>query len=403
MMRGLRSLATVLMVAVVALAGCSPAAAPAPTATKAPAAAATTAPAATPAPTTAPAATSATAARPLGDGLIKGPFEGEAKKLDGAGASFPAVLYSKWFSDYAKLTGVEINYQSIGSGGGIKAVSDQTVDFGATDAFLSEEQAKAAKGGTILHIPTTLGGVAVTYNIPGVSKQLRFTPETLAGIFLGTITKWNDPKLVADNPDANLPANNIITVHRSDASGTSSIFTDYLSNVSPDWKTKVGMGTSVNWPVGLGEKGNEGVANGIKQNPNSIGYVEVIYAIQQKLGVGLMKNKAGKFVEPTLEAVSAAGAGVATTIAADLRASIVNAPGDTTYPIAGFTWLLVYEKQTDKAKASAVTRMLWWALHDGQKFTAALGYAPLPKEIVTKAEDKVLSITLDGKQAFPGK
>jgi phosphate transport system substrate-binding protein len=340
--------------------------------------------------------------RPQGEGVIKGAYAGEAKKLNGAGATFPAVLYSKWFSEYAKLTGIEVNYQSIGSGGGIKGIGDLTVDFGASDAPMTDEQLKAAKGGALLHIPMTLGAVAVTYNIPGVSTQLRFSPETLAGIFLGTITKWNDPKLVADNPDANLPDRNIVVVHRSDGSGTTSIFTDYLSKVSPEWKSRVSSGTSVNWPVGLGEKGNEGVTNGVRQNPNSIGYVELIYAIQQKLGVGLIKNQAGSIVEPKLESVSAAAAGVSQTIAPDLRASIVNAPGAAAYPISGFTWLLVYEKQTDKAKATALTRMLWWALHEGQKFTSDLGYAPLPKEIQTKAEDKVLAIMVDGQRAFPG-
>ncbi|MHB1130956.1 MAG: phosphate ABC transporter substrate-binding protein PstS [Chloroflexota bacterium] len=386
-----------LVVSLALLAGCTPAASPAATATKAPAT-----PAAQPAGTTAPAGTATSGTRPQGEDLVKGPFEGEIKKLNGAGATFPAVLYSKWFAEYAKLTGVEINYQSIGSGGGIKGIGDATVDFGASDAPMTDEQLKAAKGGAVLHIPTALGGVAVTYNVQGVTKQLRFTPETLAGIFLGQITKWNDPKLLADNPDAGLPNANIIVVHRSDGSGTTSIFTDYLSTVSPEWKSRVSAGTSVNWPVGLGEKGNEGVTNGVKQNPNSIGYVEVIYAIQQKLGVGLMKNKAGMFVEPKLESVSAAASGVSQTIASDLRASIVNAPGDAAYPIAGFTWLLVYEQQTDKAKAAALTRMLWWGIHDAQKYATDLGYAPLPKEIVTKAEDKILSITVNGQRAFPG-
>ena len=380
------------------LAGCNTGNAPAsPTTAPAPAKAAA-------APPTAPAAgpTVAAGARPAGD-VVKGPFEGEAKKLNGAGASFPAVLYTKWFSEYARVTGVEVNYQSIGSGGGIKAIGDQTVDFGASDAPLTDEQLQAAKGGALLHIPTTLGGVAVTYNVPGVGKQLKFTPETLAGIFLGDITKWNDPKLVADNPDASLPAADILVVHRSDGSGTTNIFTDYLANVSARWKSSVGMGTSVNWPVGLGGKGNEGVANEVEQNPDSIGYVEVIYAIQNKLGVAQLENKAVKFVEPTLVGVSAAGAGEVKTIAPDLRTSIVNADGENTYPISGFTYLLVYQNQTDKAKATALTRMLWWGIHDGQKYTSDLGYAPLPAEIVSKAEGKILSITVGGQRAFPGK
>ena len=399
--RGIGRLMVTVVLALALLAGCTQSAGPNPPTGGSPATGAKP-PAGQTSPTAAPALpTLAAGDRPAGEGLIKGPYDGEAKKMNGAGATFPAVLYTKWFSEYAKLTGVEINYQSIGSGGGIKAISDMTVDFGASDAALTDEQLKAAKGGALLHIPTTLGAVAVTYNIPGVSKQLKFTPEALAGVFLGTITKWNDPRLVADNPDANLPASNIVVVHRSDGSGTTSIFTDYLSNVSPDWKSKVGTGTSVNWPTGLGEKGNEGVTNGVKQTPNSIGYVELIYAIQNKLAVAQVKNKAGQFVEPKLESVSAAAAGVSQTIAGDLRASIVNAPGEAAYPISGFTWLLVYEKQTDKAKATALTRMLWWALHEGQKYTSDLGYAPLPKEIQTRAEDKVLAVTVDGQRAFP--
>ena len=377
----------------IALAGCTGTAsqptatqAPTPAATKAPAPAATTAPAA---PTQAPAAQA-----------TKAPAQAGVDTLNGAGASFPAVLYSKWFGEYYKQTGVKVNYQSIGSGGGIKGISDMTVDFGASDAPMTEEQMKATKGGAILHIPTALGGVAVTHNIPEVKKQLRFTPETVSGIFLGEIKKWNDPKLLADNPDAGLPDKEIVVVHRSDGSGTTAIFTDYLSAVSEQWKSSVGKGTSVNWPVGLGGKGNEGVANEVKQNPYSIGYVEVIYAIQQKLGVALIKNKAGHFVEPTLESVTAAAAGVADTIAPDLRASIVNADGEKAYPISGFTWLLVYEKQTDKAKAATLAKLLWWAIHDGQRYNAELGYAPLPEGIVSKAEAKVKAITVDGKPAF---
>jgi phosphate transport system substrate-binding protein len=322
--------------------------------------------------------------------------------LNGAGASFPAVLYTKWFAEYYKQTGVKVNYQSIGSGGGIKGISEMTVDFGASDAPMTEEQMRAAKGGTIHHIPTALGGVAVTYNVPGATAQLRFTPEALAGIFLGEIGKWNDPRLLADNPDAGLPDEDIVVVHRSDGSGTTAIFTDYLSTVSEKWKTTVGKGTSVNWPVGLGGKGNEGVANEVKQNPYSIGYVEVIYAIQQKLGVALIKNRAGQYVEPNLASVTAAAAGESDSIAPDMRASIVDAQGEGAYPISGFTWLLVYEQQNDKAKAEALAKMLWWAIHDGQQFNAELGYAPLPEGIVSKAEAKIRAITVDGKPAYAG-
>lgn len=384
----------VVLAMAVVLSGCT-AGTPAATATKA-----AGSPVSTPAGAGGTAATK-TAASPVAGGASTPALPaGAAKTLNGAGASFPAVLYTKWFSEYNKAFGVQVNYQSIGSGGGIKAISDMTADFGASDSPMTDEQLKAAKGGAILHIPTALGGVAVTYNIPGVSKQLRFTPETLAGIFLGEIKKWNDPKLTAENPDAGLPDKDIIVVHRSDGSGTTAIFTDYLTAVSERWRTTVGKGTSVNWPIGLGGKGNEGVSNEVRQNANSIGYVEVIYAIQNKLGVALMKNKAGKFVEPSLETVTAAAAGVSATIAPDLRASIVNAGGDQAYPISGFTWILAYEKQTDQAKASTLTHMLWWATHEAQRFNSELGYAPLPKEIVTKAEEKIKSITIDGQPAF---
>ncbi|MHB1006139.1 MAG: phosphate ABC transporter substrate-binding protein PstS [Chloroflexota bacterium] len=370
MRRSVWLVASVVLAAAVGLAGCASTGAP--TATKAPSGSATT-------------------------GAGAQTVSGGAKTLNGAGASFPAVLYTKWFNEYKKATGVEVNYQSIGSGGGIKAISDQTVDFGASDAPMTDEQLKAAKGGATLHIPTALGGVAVTYSIPGVTKTLKFTPETLSGIFLGDIKRWNDPKLAADNPDAGLPNTDIVVIHRSDGSGTTNIFTDYLTAVSDKWKSSIGKGTSVNWPVGLGGKGNEGVANEVKQNPNSIGYVEVIYAIQNKLGVAQIKNQAGKFVDPSLDTVTAAAAGVVQTIAPDLRASIVNASGDQAYPISGFTYLLVYEKQPDKAKGSAVVNMLWWAIHDGQQYNKDLGYSPLPSELVSKAESKIRAITFDGQ------
>ena len=393
-----------------ALAACSSAATPTPTPAQGTSAAPTTSVAAstpTMAPTSASGATPTTAATGGTTtyqrvGLIKGPHPDEARTLTGAGATFPAVLYTKWFSEYAKLTGVQVNYQSIGSGGGIKSISDQTVDFGATDSPMTDEQMRAAKGGEILHIPMALGAVVPTYNIPGVTQPLKFTPETLAGIFLGDITRWNDPQLVADNPDAGLPDADIVVVHRSDGSGTTFIWTDYLSTVSEKWSTTVGKGTSVNWPTGLGGKGNEGVAGEVKQTPHTIGYVEFIYAVQNQLGFGHVKNQAGSFVEPSLETVTTAAAGVADTIAPDLRASIVNAPGAQSYPISGFTWLLVYQSIPDKAKAIALARMLWWAIHDAQVYNAELGYAPLPEAIVKKAEEKVLAIMTGGEMAFPG-
>lgn len=306
--------------------------------TKAAGAAPTTAAAKPAEPTKAPVAAAPSSG---GAGLITGPFEGEAKALTGAGATFPAALYSKWFNDYNKLTQVQVNYQSIGSGGGIKAISDQTADFGATDSPMTDAQLKDAKGGDILHILMALGAVVATYNIPGLQgTKLKLSGDVLAAIFLGTITKWNDPKIAADNAGVMLPTEDIVSVHRSDGSGTSFVFTDYLSAVNAEWKSKVGASTTVNWPGGIGGKGNEGVAGEVKQNPFSIGYVELIYAIQNKLGVAAVKNKAGKWVEPDLEGVTAAAAAAAGKVAPDLRVSIVDQEGEKTYPISTFTWIL---------------------------------------------------------------
>jgi phosphate transport system substrate-binding protein len=378
-----------------------PTKAPAPTTAAAKPAEPTKAPA-TAEPTKAPAAAAAPSSG--GAGLITGPFEGEAKALTGAGATFPAALYSKWFNEYNKLTQVQVNYQSIGSGGGIKAISDQTADFGATDSPMTDTQLKDAKGGDILHVPMALGAVVATYNIPGLEgTKLKLTGDLLAAIFLGTITKWNDPKIAAENAGVKLPTEDIVTVHRSDGSGTSFVFTDYLSAVSAEWKSKVGASTTVNWPGGIGGKGNEGVAGEVKQNPFSIGYVELIYAIQNKLGVATVKNKAGKWVEPSLEGVSAAAAAASAKVAPDLRVSIVEQEGDKTYPISSFTWVLAYKTMADAPKAIALTRLLWWATHDGQKLSGDLGYAPLPAEIVAKGEAMIKSIQAGGKAAFPGK
>lgn len=331
---------------------------------------------------------------------IAGPSPDEAKALTGAGATFPAVLYTKWFNEYDKVTGVKVNYQAIGSGGGIKAIQDGTVDFGASDGPMTDDQLKAAKG-PVLHIPMTLGATVVTYNLPEVTDQLKFTGDTLAGIYLGQITKWNDPKLTADNPSLAKVDKNIVVVHRSDGSGTTYNWTDYLSKVSPDWKSQVGNATSVSWPVGLGGQGSQGVTGVVKQNPYAIGYVELVYALENKLPVGLVKNAAGKWIAPTVESTTAAAAGVGDSIAADLRVSIVNAPGDTAYPIATFTWQLIYQNQTDKAKAIAATRLMWWETHEGQAFSSDLHYAPLPDAIVAKDEAKIKSITVDGKAALP--
>ena len=309
---------------------------------------------------------------PAGVGLIKGPFAGEAQALNGAGATFPAVLYSKWFDEYSKLTSVKVNYQAIGSGGGIKGLQDATVDFGATDGPMTDDQLKAATKGDVLHIPMTLGAVVLTYNVPEAKSALKFTGDTIAGIYLGDIKMWNDPKLVADNPDLKNVNQVIVVVHRSDGSGTTFAFTDYLSSVSDAWKTKVGKGTAVNWPTGLGGQGSAGVTGEVKQDTYAIGYVELIYAVQNKLGYGDVKNKSGKWVTPSLDGVTAAAAATADKVPPDLRVSIVNASGDTVYPISTYTWIIIYSKQTDGPKAIAVTRLLWWAVHDGQKFSSAL-------------------------------
>ena len=340
-----------------------------------------------------------------GSGIVAGPFPGEAKNLTGAGATFPAALYSQWFETYYGLTQARVNYQAIGSGGGIKAISDQTVDFGATDGPMTDQQLTEAKGGPIYHVPTALGAVVATYNIPEVpaSTRLRFTGDTLAGIFLGDIKRWSDPRLKADNPNVTFPDKDIVSVHRSDGSGTTYIFTDYLSAVSSKWKDSIGTSTTVNWPGGLGGRGNEGVTGEVKQNPYSIGYVEYIYAKQNKLGYAEMKNKSGAWIYPDEAAVSAAAAASSASIPPDLRASIVNADGATSYPISGFTWLLAYQTMTDQAKAVALTRLLWWSTHDGQRFNADLGYAALPAEIIKKAEEFIKGIKVNGSPAFPNK
>jgi phosphate transport system substrate-binding protein len=353
--------------------------------------------AATEAPTMA--ATMAAAEPITGTGLVKGPVDSEAKTLTGAGATFPAVLYSKYYSEYEKLTGVKVNYQSIGSGGGVKSISDQTVDFGATDGFMTDEQLKAAKGGSILHIPTAVGGVVPTYNLPEVKDVLKFTPDTLAGIFNGDILKWNDAALVADNPTLKDVDKFIVVVHRSDGSGTTNIWTSYLTAVNEKWAKEVGAANSVKWPVGLGGKGNEGVAGNVKQTPYSLGYVELAYAVQNKLPAGLVKNKAGKFIAANETSVSLAAAGV--KLPDDMRIKLVNSENPDAFPISGFTWLLVYEKQTKPDVALALTRMLWWATHDGQQYNAALLYSPLPADAIKKAEVLIKKITINGKAALP--
>jgi phosphate transport system substrate-binding protein len=313
----------------------------------------------------------------------------DALLINGAGATFPYPIYSKWFDEYHKAYGnIQINYQSVGSGAGIKQTTEGTVDFGASDGPMNDEQLKIFadkhQGSGILHFPTVLGADVPTYNIPGVTAVLNFTPEALAGIFLGRVTKWNDPSIAGANKGVNLPPNDIVVVHRSDGSGTTYIWTDYLSKVSDDWKNKVGKGTSVNWPVGLGGKGNEGVTGLIKQTPNSIGYVELIYAAQNNIAYGAVKNASGAFVKADLAGVSAAAAGAAKTMPDDFRVSITNASGKTAYPISSFTWLLIPAKITDAAKRDALKGFLKWALTGGQNYAENLSYAKLPKEVIAK-------------------
>ena len=334
---------------------------------------------------------------------IGGPLPGESATLNGAGGTFPAPLYQKWFDEYVKVTNIQVNYQAIGSGGGIQGIQNQTVDFGASDAPMTDAQLQAARGGPIFHIPTALGAIVPTYDIPETSARLKFTGETLAGIYLGDIARWNDPKLVADNPDLASIDQEIVVVHRSDGSGTTFGFTDYLSSVSPHWAEKVGKGTSVDWPVGLGGSGNPGVAGEVQQNPYSIGYVELIYALQNNLGYGMVKNRAGKFIEPSLASVTAAAAASATSIPSDMRFSIIDAPGDASYPISTATWLLAYKNLTDQPKATALTRTLWWVTHDAQKFNEDLQYATVPDALTRQSENFIKQITVNGSPAFPGR
>jgi phosphate transport system substrate-binding protein len=315
--------------------------------------------------------------------------------LNGAGATFPNPIYSKWFSEYHKLhSDIQVNYQSIGSGGGIRQVTEGTVDFGAsdmpmTDAQLAEAQTKLKT--KILNLPTVLGAVVPAYNVPGVSGELKFTGEALAGIFMGKITKWNDKAIASANPGVSLPDKDIIVVHRSDGSGTSFIFTDYLCKVSPEWESQVGRNTSVKWPIGLGGKGNEGVAGSIRQLQGSIGYVELIYALQNNIPYGSVKNAAGVFLKASLEGVTAAAAS-APKMPADFRVSITNAPGKDAYPISSFTWLLIPMQSKDASHGKILSDFLNWMVMDGQKMTNALSYAPLPDSVVQKEKEAIKQV-----------
>jgi len=326
---------------------------------------------------------------------VGGIARADALLINGAGATFPFPLYSKWFAEYNKLhPDLRFNYQSIGSGGGVKQITEKTVDFGASDAPMSDAEMQRAAG--VVHVPTVLGAVAVVYN--GAPAGVKLTPETLADIFLGKITRWNDPKLQAIAGQPKLPDAAITVCHRSDGSGTTAVFTDYLGKISPAWKTSVGVGKAVKWPVGLGGKGNEGVTGSVKSTPGSIGYVELAYANQNKLTMAALENADKQFVTPSIESTSAAAAGV--EMPADFRVSITNARGKGVYPIASFTYVLIYKDQADAAKGKAIGNFLWWAIHDGQKLAGPLDYAPLPKPVVAKVEQELRGITVAGKSVI---
>jgi phosphate transport system substrate-binding protein len=333
-----------------------------------------------------------------GPALAGCPTKG-VKELTGAGATFPYPLYSKMFDEYNKACGVKVNYQSIGSGGGIQQLKEQTVDFGASDGIMDEKQRAEAKGGAVLHIPTVAGAEAIVINLPGIQRsQLKLTPDVLADIYLKKITNWNDKRIQAINSGLKLPDTTIAVVHRSDGSGTTFIFTNYLSKVSPEWKDKVGFATSVNWPGDVGGKGNEGVANSVKQIPGAIGYVELAYANQNKMVWAQLQNKAKKYLDPSLEGAAAA-ADVA-NLPDNMEVMITDSSNPNAYPISGFTWLLVYENQTDVAKGDAVAQLTWWMLHEGQQYALPLEYAPLKGAAIKKAEALVKKIKVNGAVAL---
>ncbi|HTL94753.1 MAG TPA: phosphate ABC transporter substrate-binding protein PstS [Gemmatimonadaceae bacterium] len=327
----------------------------------------------------------------------KSPASAVGVDLTGAGATFPYPIYSKWFADYARETSIKINYQSIGSGGGIRQLSERTVDFGASDAPMSDDELSKAKG-AVMHFPTVIGAVAVTYNLPSLQTPIRLTGNVLADLFLGHITKWNDSRIKAENPGVALPATDVLVVHRAEASGTTYIFSDYLSTVSPDWAKAPGKGKELSWPVGIGAKGNEGVAGQVKQTPGAIAYVELAYAKQNNLPTAQLKNASGAYVAPSIESATAAAAGIADKLPnnTDYRISIVNAPGPRAYPIASFTWLLVYRNQTDATKAKKLKDFLHWYLHSGEGTAATLDYAPLPDVMKTRLDARVDSVSVGG-------
>jgi phosphate transport system substrate-binding protein len=349
---------------------------------------------------TAPSATTTASGSPT----AQGPTVPTASvTLHGGGATFPAPLYNKWFEDFnAKYSNIQVDYQSIGSGGGIKGITNQTFDFGASDAAMKDEELAALPAGkTVLHVPTALGAVVVIYNLPAV-QTLQLDAANVAGIFLGTITTWNDPAIAANNPGATLPSTNIVVVHRSDGSGTTNAFTTYLDTVSPDWHTKVGKGKEVNWPTGIGAAGNDGVAGGVKQTEGAVGYVELNYATTAQLTSALLENADGKFVAGSTAGVTAAAKAAVSSFPADFRqAPIINGAGPDTYPIAAYTYLLVYKDQTDANKGQALVALMYWALTDGQAQEEGLGYAPLPAEVQQKALDELHGITAGGAPIWP--
>ena len=324
--------------------------------------------------------------------FLSGVASSQSVDLTGAGATFPYPIYSKWFSDYAQRTGVKINYQSIGSGGGIRQLSEQTVDFGASDGPMNDQELANAKGGPVLHFPTVMGAVVITYNVPGVARPLNLSGDVIADIFSGKITKWNDARIVAQNRGVFLPNSDVLVVHRSDGSGTTYIFSDYLAAVSPSWASDLGKGKEIKWPVGLGGKGNEGVAGQVKQMPGSIGYVELAYAKQNKLAYANVRNAAGRYVAPSIASVTAAAASMKLPKNTDYRVSIVNAPGNDSYPISSMTWILVYQNQSDRAKGAKLVNFLRWAYANGEKTASALDYAPLPKSMVAQLQNRLKTI-----------
>ncbi len=343
---------------------------------------------------------SSDAAKPAASEPVPEAKKDQAVSLNGAGATFPYPLYSKWISEYAKVNpSVKINYQSIGSGGGIRQIVAGTVDFGATDAPMKDEESKGAPG-KLFHIPATIGAVVVAYNVPEVTNPLKLTPEVLVDIYAGKIKKWNDPKIKADNLDAKLPAKDIGVVYRTDGSGTTAVFTGYLAKISKDWKDTIGAGKSVNWPAGLGAKGNEGVTGQVKTTPYSIGYIERAYASQNKLPMAELKNRAGKFVAPTIEAMSAAADAV--EMPDELFVSLADADGDAAYPITGYSYLLVYEDAKDAVKGEALAKYVWWGLHDGQKFSKDLDYAPIPAKVLSKVEARLKELRSGDKKLLSG-